>query len=148
MGLFRQTFTRLRARRAALAALPPWQAKLEHMYETWHQALGDEAWGFVALKWRLDVNDWGPGEIVRRPRSAGELADRYGAEIAAVRDLDARIVGVARPILDRIRRESDDGEETALLFEFMTVPVERAQTWWDERYASSFTPEGEVREPS
>lgn len=139
------TLRRLRERREETRELPPWQVKLERMYETWHDALGDEAWGFVALKWRLDANAWRPGEVVRRPRSAGELAARYEADVATVREVDEKIVGACRPILDRIRTEADAGDEVAVEFEFLTVPVERAQAWWDERYASSFTPDGEIR---
>jgi hypothetical protein len=99
------------------------------------EMLGEELFPFVATKWRLTDNDWSPGDIPHRPRSAEEIATRLGYSVEKVRDIDAEVVAIFRK--PELAKMPDWGE-------MMTVPVDEAQAWWDEHYADTFLPNGQL----
>ncbi len=91
--------------------------------------LGPEGARFFILKWRLDVNNWKPGDMPRRPRTARELAEELGKSVAQVEALDEKVVALgiqAMTVASYYR----------LFHAEMAVPLDSAREWWDTKIGS------------
>jgi hypothetical protein len=53
------------------------------------------------------------------------------------RAFDASMVEAFQPLV-----ESPFGQ---LYFQFLVVPIEEAQTWWDDKYSETATPDGKLK---
>lgn len=88
---------------------------------------------FFNAKWR--IGGWDPGDAPRRPRSTAEVADilEIDSEDVRVRDWD---------LIDsfRERRRIDHWQK-----DFVTVPIDVAQTWWDAHYGRQYNQDGSLK---
>lgn len=99
---------------------------------------------YVVYKWSLDVNDWAPGEAVRRPRTPEELAPTVRASAAQIPEMDEIVLDACKPLLEPLL-SSEDPNIARIRFECMLVPIGVAQAWWDEKHGSTYFPNGDFR---
>jgi hypothetical protein len=103
---------------------------------------GEEQTKILYNKWRLDEVGWKSGDIVPRPRSVEEFGQKFmeqlgGGTIEHARAFDASMVEAFQPLV-----ESPFGQ---LYFQFLVVPIDEAQTWWDNKYSETATPDGKLK---
>jgi hypothetical protein len=109
---------------------------------------------FVRAKWRLGA-DWDPAgeKQIGRPLSADELATRLALPVESVRDTDVLLVshyrqffqGGKNSLSEAVAAASKEGRSLDLAsyyFEFVGIPIDEAQAWWDAKYAARYSPDG------
>lgn len=89
---------------------------------------------FIFCKWRLDSLESQADPFPRRPRTVGEVAATLGLTTEQVVITDTRITAIYRDL-------SIDPYD----YEWLGIPIERAQGWWDQKYAEDYFPDGVIR---
>jgi hypothetical protein len=101
-------------------------------WEFFQAGLTPDERDFLDVKWRLFPH-WRPGEGPPQPRSVEEIAVELRLSPEQVRELDWGLVDLARTI----RRQY-----VSLLSEFVTVPIDGAQSWWRDEWSWLYCPDG------
>jgi hypothetical protein len=78
---------------------------------------------------------WDSGDAPRRPRSTAEVADILGIDGEEVRIRDWDLIDFLRE-----RRRIDYWQR-----DFVTVPIDVAQTWWDAHYGRTYNQDGSLK---
>jgi hypothetical protein len=136
MGIFRRHQER-REQRATAPLMSAINDNVQRQFGELFRICGGRQTQILYAKWRLGETDWKPGDLIRRPLSVDEFADRIGVTVEEARRIDSIMVKQFRPVA-----ESDFGR---IYMDFLVVPIDQAQAWWDEMHGETATPDGDFR---
>lgn len=116
----------------------PVRERSRQVLTIFYDRLGTNSMRFLAQKWRLDPESLAVGDVMKRPLSPEELASIFNRDVELTRKMDASIVNLCRLIRDEI---APDGP-WASLTEWLVVPIDDAQHWWEKKWSDKVTPDG------
>jgi hypothetical protein len=121
-----------RARRSFNTIAPVLKQVSQSRWQQMADAMGPEIYSFLRAEWRFPSMWDGGNGYPPRPRSATELADHLGSDVEMTREIDWEIVDMFRSA----RRHDPYVDD------FLTVPIDAAQEWWDRWFGWLLMPDG------